>query len=215
MRKLLFIVPIFLLPLLNVKAQDNSKAKAILDGVCQQTKSYTTIEIEFTYTMENKKKNMKEAKKGTACMKGEKYWLSFAGQNIISDGKTMWTYITESNEVQINNVNPNDDQSLNPSKLLTAYDKSFTPKFIKEEVRTGKTLQILDLTPLKARSYFKIRVEIDKVKKQIANSIVYDKDGATTYTYSVLKFTTNKAIPDTKFTFKVSDHPGCEVVDLR
>ncbi|MEI6765885.1 MAG: outer membrane lipoprotein carrier protein LolA [Bacteroidota bacterium] len=214
MKKLLFILPLFLLPLMKVQAQD-TKAKAILDGVCAQTKTYTTIEIEFSYTMENKKKNMKETKKGTACMKGDKYWLSFAGQTLISDGKTTWTYIKESNEVQINNVNTGDDQSLNPSKLLTAYDKSFTPKFIKEEVRTGKTLQILDLTPLKSRSYYKIRVEIDKVQKQIANSIVYDKDGATTYTYSVSKFTTNKAIADTKFTFKTSDYPGVEVVDLR
>jgi outer membrane lipoprotein-sorting protein len=117
--------------------------------------------------------------------------------------------------VQINNVDPADDQSMNPSKLLTSYDKSFTPKFIKEEVRNGKTLQILDLTPLKGRSYFKIRVEVDKTAKQIVNSIVYDKNGSSTYTYSVTKFTTNKTIPDTKFTFSAKDYPGVEVIDMR
>lgn len=196
------------------EAQD-VKAKGILDGVCLQTKSYSTMEIEFTYTMENKKSGIKETKKGTASMKGAKYWVSFAGQTIISDGTTQWTYIKDNNEVQINTVDPNDDQSLNPSKLLTSYDKSFTPKFIKEEVRNGKTLQILDLTPLKGRSYFKIRVEIDKTAKQIVNSIVYDKNGASTYTYSVVKYTPNKAISDTKFTFRAADYPGVDVIDLR
>jgi outer membrane lipoprotein carrier protein len=213
MKRLLIFIPVILL-FIKAEAQDN-KAKTILDGVCQQTKSYSSIEIEFTYTMKNTKNNVNETKKGTACMKGDKYWLSFSGQTIISDGKTQWTYIKDNNEVTINNVDPNDDQSMNPSKLLTSYDKSFTPKFIKEEVRNGKTLQILDLTPLKGRSYFKIRVEIDKAQKQIVNSIVYDKNGTSTYTYSVVKFTPNKTIADTKFTFDAKNYPGVEVIDMR
>lgn len=196
-------------------AQTPNKGKTILDGVCLQTKSYATIEIAFTYTMENTSKKIKETKAGTACMKGDKYWLDFSGQQIISDGKTVWTYIRDNNEVQINTVNPNDDQAMNPAKLLTGYDKNFTPKFIKEETRGSKIIQVIDLTPLKARSYFKIRVEIDKVKKQITRAIVYDKNGTTTYTYDVTKFVTNTTIADSKFTFKASDHPGVEIIDLR
>jgi outer membrane lipoprotein carrier protein len=215
MKKIILFVPALLF-LAHANAQvDSKKAKEILDGVCLQTKTYSTIEIEFTYTMENKKQNLKEVKKGSACMKGDKYWLSFSGQVIQSDGKTSWTYIKDANEVQINNIDPNDDQSMNPAKLLTSYDKSFTPKFIKEEARAGKTLQILDLTPLKGRSYFKIRLEIDKVKKQIVNAIVYDKNGTSTYTYSVIKFVTNTTIPDSKFIFNKADHPGVEITDLR
>jgi outer membrane lipoprotein-sorting protein len=213
MKKLFLFLP-FLLLFARAEAQD-AKAKSILDGVCQQTKTYSTIEIEFTYNMSNSKTGVNETKKGTASMKGSKYWLSFAGQTIISDGVTQWTYIKDNNEVQINTVDPNDDQSMNPSKLLTSYDKSFTPKFVKEEVRSGKTYQILDLTPLKGRSYFKIRVEIDKAVKQISKSIVYDKNGSSTYTYSVVKFTPNKVIPDTKFTFRAADYPGVDIIDLR
>jgi outer membrane lipoprotein-sorting protein len=213
MKKLFLILPALLL-FAKTEAQD-TKAKTILDGVCQQTKSYSTIEIEFTYNMKNTKNNVNETKKGTAMMKDQKYWLSFAGQTIISDGKTQWTYIKDNNEVQVNTVDPGDDQAMNPTKLLTSYDKSFTPKFIKEEVRTGKTFQLLDLTPIKGRSYFKIRVEIDKAQKQISSSIVYDKNGTSTYTYTVVKFTPNKAIPDTKFTFNTKDYPGVEVIDMR
>jgi outer membrane lipoprotein-sorting protein len=213
MKKLLLFLPVLLI-FAKAEAQD-AKARTILDGVCQQTKAYTTLEIEFSYTMENKKSNLHETKKGLASMKGDKYWLSFAGQTIMSDGKTQWTYIKDNNEVQVNNVDPNDDQAMNPSKLLTSYNKSFNPKFIKEELRNGKTLQILDLTPIKGRSYYKIRVEIDKTAKQILNSIVYDKNGSTTYTYTVTKSTPNKTIPDSKFTFSAKDYPGVEVIDMR
>ena len=212
MKKIILSVTALLITI-SLQAQD--KAKGILDAVSLQTKSYTTIDISFSYIMENKAKKIKETKTGTASMKGDKFWLDFSGQQIVSDGKTVWTYIKDNNEVQINNNDPNDDQSLNPAKLLTSYNKSFTPKFIKEETRGAAIYQIIDLTPLKARSYHKMRVEIDKAKKQIVNSIVYDKNGSTVYTYSVTKFFTNKPIADTKFTFNAKDHPGVEVIDLR
>lgn len=212
MKQISFAI-IALLWIATSNAQD--KSKAILDNVLAQTKSYSTIEITFNYVMENKSKKIKETKTGLASMKGDKYWLDFGGQQIISDGKTVWTYIKDNNEVQINNNDPNDDQSLNPAKLLTSYNKSFTPKFIKEETRGADIYQIIDLTPLKTRSYYKMRLEIDKAKKQIVNSIVYDKNGSTVYTYSVTKFVTNKTILDTKFVFKTSDHPGIEIIDLR
>jgi len=215
MKKLILMLLVLTTVSLKISAQDNAKAKAILDGVCAQTKQYTSIDIAFSYKMENKTKKINETKTGVATMKGDKFWLEFSGQQIMSDGKTVWTYIKDNNEVQINTNNPNDDQALNPAKLLTGYDKSFTPKFIKEETRGAVIFQIIDLTPLKARSYYKMRVEIDKAKKQIVNAIIYDKNGSTVYTYTVTKFVTNKVVPDTKFTFKNADHPGVEVIDLR
>ena len=63
---------------LALNAQDNSKAKAILDGVSQQTKSYIYIDITFAFTIENTKKKTKDTKTGIACMKGEKYWMEFS-----------------------------------------------------------------------------------------------------------------------------------------
>jgi len=198
-----------------INAQDNSKAKAILDGVSQQTKSYSTIDIAFSFTVQNTAIKTKDTKTGFACMKGEKYWSNFSGQEIMCDGKTVWTYLKESNEVQINTNDPKNDQALNPLSLLTDYSKSYTPKFIKEETRGSRIFQILDLTPVKAKSYYKVRLEIDKQAKQIVNAIIYDKNGVNTYSYTITKFVTNKTIPESKFTFKTADHPGVEVIDLR
>lgn len=214
MKKIL-ITAILLTSAAFLNAQDNSKAKAILDGVSKQTKSYSTIDIAFTFTMQNTAKKTKDTKTGTACMKGEKYWMSYYGQEIFCDGQTVWTYIKENNEVQINVNDPNSDMTLNPVKLLTDYNKSYTPKFIKEETRGSKIFQIVDLTPVKPKSYYKVRLEIDKTQKQVVNAIIYDKNGVNVYTYSITKFVTNKTIPDTKFTFKTADHPGVEVIDLR
>jgi len=198
-----------------INAQDNTKAKAILDGVSQQTKSYASIDISFSFTVQNTAKKIKDTKTGFASMKGEKYWSDFAGQEVSCDGITVWTYLKESNEVQINTNDPDNDQALNPISLLNDYSKSYSPKFIKEETRGSRIFQLLDLTPVKAKSYYKVRLEIDKAAKHIVNAIIYDKNGVNTYTYCITKFVTNKTIPESKFTFKASDHPGVEVIDLR
>ncbi|HAH57210.1 MAG TPA: gliding motility protein, partial [Bacteroidales bacterium] len=81
------------------------KAQTILDEVSARTKSYKTIRIEFEYTMVNKAQNINDSFKGVLISKGDRYKLTFSGQDIISDGKTSWTYLKDANEVQINTAN--------------------------------------------------------------------------------------------------------------
>ncbi|MCK9613581.1 MAG: outer membrane lipoprotein carrier protein LolA [Bacteroidales bacterium] len=213
--KKLMIYAAALIVTLQVNAQDNTKAKNILDGVSQQIKSYTTMNISFTFTVENTKKKTKESQTGIANIKGDKYFLEYAGQEVYSDGKTLWTFLKDVKEVHINNLEENTETILNPMKMVTEYNKNFTPKFIKEEARGSKIIQIIDLTPMKAKSYYKVRIEIDKIQKNISGAIIYDKNGMNTYTYTITKFITNQDIPDSRFTFKTVDHPGVEVIDLR
>jgi len=78
------------------------KAKSILDEVSKKTKTYNAMLVNFTYTMENKKEKISDSQSGELLLSGEKYRLKIAGQIIYSDGKTMWTYIDEAQEVQIN-----------------------------------------------------------------------------------------------------------------
>lgn len=53
------------------------------------------------------------------------------GQEIYCDGKTMWTYLKDANEVQISNYNPK-SSDINPSEIFTVYEKGFLSKFIGE-----------------------------------------------------------------------------------
>ena len=70
------------------------------------------------------------------------------------------------------------------------------------------------MTPIKGKSYYKIRLNIDKTAQQILSTLVYDKNGST-YTYKVNKFTTNIAIFDTIFTFNKANYPSVEENDMR
>lgn len=207
------IISLFIISNANAQTTD-AKANETLNKLSAKMKSFVNYKIEFVYTLENKAEKIKQSKNGTAIIKGDKYSLNVSGQRIICDGKTVWTYIPDADEVQINNVNLKDDDALNPSKLFSTYEKNYKAKLIKEVNQAGVLTQIIDLTPIKGKAFFKVRLTIDKTKIQIISTEIYNKNGST-YMYKVSKFLSNLKISDAEFTFKASDFPGVEINDMR
>lgn len=199
----------------SVNAQPyEKKGKEILDAVAQKTNTYKTIKIDFSYYLENKDGKAVASKEGVIFIKGDKYHLDIPGQTLICDGKTIWTYLKDAKEVQINTYDPNNEDALNPKKILTSYSDSHKPKFIKEEKFAGKDVYIVDLEPLKGRSYFRIRLKIDKINKELVNSTIFQKSGDK-FIYSIKKITPNVVVADTKFVYTKADFPGAELIDMR
>ncbi|MEI6576112.1 MAG: outer membrane lipoprotein carrier protein LolA [Bacteroidota bacterium] len=193
---------------------NDPKASGVLEEVISKSKTYDNIKAEFTYKLENKTNKVADSYNGTAMIKGEKYKLSIAGQTVIFNNNTTWTYIKSANEVQINSVDDKED-AVTPTKIFNgSYLKNFKPKLISEASKEGKTIETIDLTPNKGKSYFKVRLEIDKANKQITSFAVYDKNGSI-YTYKINKFSVNQKIADSEFVFKATDYPGAEINDMR
>jgi outer membrane lipoprotein carrier protein len=212
MKKLILITAL-ILPVILIKAQgSDKKADEILDRVSKKMQNYQTMRIEFTYIMENTEEKIKESKQGSIYVEGEKYRLYIADQMVISDGVTVWTYFKDANEVQINEIDPDDENT--PMKMLTGYNKNYKSKLIREMPKGGKTVIIIDLTPNKTQSFYKIRLEIDKANDHIASSTIYDKNGST-FTYVVDKLHENPRIHPSRFTFNPADYPEVIVTDMR
>lgn len=209
MKKIIILV-LSILAGIVTQAQTDTKATTILNEVSAKTKSYKTIQIDFTYTMENKKEKINEKFTGSLYSKGDKYKLTVARQDVICDGKTVWTYLKDANEVQINNAG-NDDDSFTPTKLLSNYTKDYKSKFIEEKGNT----QVIELYPIaKGKSFTKVKLSIDKTKKQIQQFVIYDRGGSI-FTYNVNKFLTDLPIADKEFTFNKAEHPKVSIDDMR
>lgn len=207
-------IALLLLTTLSVVAQGDKKAKDILNGVSSKYRSYKSMKADFSYTLENPTAKIKETQVGTLLLSGAKYRLGISGQEVISDGKTIWTYMKEAKEVQINEVDPTDD-GIKPSEIFTMYEKGFIYKFVDEKSVAGKVQQNLELTPTdKTKNFFKIKLTIDKSSKQIVKSVIFEKTG-NRYTYAIKSFTPNFAVNASTFTFDAKKYPGVEVVDLR
>jgi len=197
-------------------AQTDAKAKAILAEVSKKYRSYDVVKTDFTFTLNNAQAKVKETQQGTLYVKANanKYKVAMTNQDLISDGKVQWTYLKSDKEVQISNVD-NSGDAINPAKIFTIYEKGFKYLYTGENKVGGKVYQMIDLSPTDAKkSVFKIRLSIDKTSKQIANVVIFEKNG-NTYTYNVKTFSPNVKVPETTFAFDAKKYPGVEVVDLR
>jgi outer membrane lipoprotein-sorting protein len=217
MKKFWTIIAVFIATATIATAQEDAKAKAILDEVSAKTKTYNNIKADFSYTLENKDAKINETQEGKIIIKGSKYRLEIAGQEVMSDGKNVWTYLKDANEVQINNVDNSDPDAITPSNIFTIYQKGFKYKFDSEKTENGKTIQIINLNPNdpKSKPYHTVKLYIDRDSKQITSIKVLSKDG-NNYTYTVKNFTPNAPeVNDSTFTFNASKYPKVEVIDLR
>ncbi|HTB07441.1 MAG TPA: outer membrane lipoprotein carrier protein LolA [Bacteroidia bacterium] len=189
------------------------KAKAILQSLGKKTKAYKTIKAEFTMVVYGKDGKPTDNQKGNLTIKGGKYKFDMKNQVVISDSNTMWTYLKDANEVQINNVDHNTDKgSISPATIFTIYEKGFKSHFESEE----GNLEVVDLYPKhpEKEKYHTIKLVIDKNKNQITSIKVMLKDG-TMMSYTIDNFVTDTAIADSYFKFEAKDYPGVEVTDLR
>ncbi|MDR1878819.1 MAG: outer membrane lipoprotein carrier protein LolA [Bacteroidales bacterium] len=196
------------------KKYQDSESTAILKELQKTMASYSTIRIEFTFRSEKNDRFIDEIT-GQTRIKGLKYTLKTDQQEVFCDGTTLWNYLPEQKEVTVSLYDKDDEASLmNPFHLIQHYEKYYQSDFIKEMPERGVLVQIIDLTPLKASSFYRIRLVLDKNKKQILRFIVYEKDG-THYTFTVTKFVVNQPLADSLFVFDASQHEGTEVIDIR
>ena len=213
MKKITSIALLILISL-GVNAQGDKKAKDILNGASSKYRSYKSMKADFSYTLENPTAKIKETQNGTIILSGAKYKLAISGQEIICDGKTIWTYMKDAKEVQINSVDPT-EEGIKPNEIFTMYEKGFLYKFVDEKKVGNKVQQNLELTPTdKSKNFFKLKLTVDKSSKQIVKSVIFEKSG-NRYTYAIKEFTPNFATSVGTFTFDPKKYPGVEVVDLR
>jgi outer membrane lipoprotein-sorting protein len=197
-------------------AQTDAKAKAILAEVSKKYRLYDVVKADFTFTLDNQQAKVKETQEGTLYAKASanKYKVIMTNQDLISDGKSQWTYLKDDKEVQLTNVD-NSDDVLNPARIFTIYEKGYKYLYTGDSKVGGKVYQMIDLSPIDTKkSFFKIRLSIDKVAKQIANVLIFDKNG-NKYAYSIKAFVPNVKVPESTFAFDAKKYPGVEVVDLR
>ncbi|PLW93460.1 MAG: gliding motility protein [Marinilabiliales bacterium] len=212
MKKITVLFTLIFLAFAGVAHAQDAKAKAILDKLSEKMNALETMKFKFSYTMQNTQDGINETKTGSIYIKGNKYRLYIEEQLVICDGTTIWTYFKEDNEVQINEVDPTNQNT--PDKMLTSYNENYKAKYIKEVPKAGRILQVLDLTPLTTQSFYKVRLEIDKTRNMVYSSTIYDKNG-TTFTYVVTEFVENPKIFNSRFTFDEEDYPGVIVNDMR
>ncbi|MEI9910839.1 MAG: outer membrane lipoprotein carrier protein LolA [Bacteroidota bacterium] len=190
-------------------AQNDPAAKAVLDAVSAKFKTFTSVQASFNYKVEDAKGKVMSTKTGTIWMKGTRYKVSFGGQEIFSDGKTVWSYDKSAKEVTISTIDAS-GSGITPQKLFTNfYDNDFLYLLNGEKKIGTKTVQEIEMTPTdKSKTFHKVYLQVDKSAKTIYSTKVLENAG-NKYIYTVSSMKTNAAMADNLFAFDKKEIPGC------
>ena len=208
-----WILALLLFSFWGVQAQSKKQAEKLVESVINKIASYNNFVADLSYTMVNTEMDIDEKKTGKIYVSGDKYRIEMPGQTIISDGKTLWTYLEDSQEVMVSNMEDN-DESISPTKILTSYDKNYDARFSKDATYKNSNLKLIELKPTEGKNFEKMSVLINQKKLELENFSVYDKNG-NVFTYHIINMKPNTDLPADTFTFDTKKYPGVEVVDMR
>ncbi len=216
MKRVILIVAVLLITTFSW-AQQDKKAKRILDKVSENTRSFSTISADFSFSLINEEMEIDERNDGSIKIKGQKYCVELPdiGITVFSDGTTLWNYMKDGNQVTVSNVEDEGSELMDPSAIFSIYEKGFDSKFVNEKKAGGKTVYQIDLFPdSDEHDVTKITLLIDKKTMMIHSAKLYGTDG-NLYGIEVKKLESNKDFPDSEFVFDASKYGDVEIIDFR
>ena len=189
-----------------VTAQNN--AEALIRVLVNQVKSHQNMEMKFSYQISPDEKTLIDALKGKAWLQGEAYKIELAEQQTISDGKTIWSYLVDDEEVLVSNATEGTDNT--PLKLLTSLDKNYAATLTNIDAQGNAVIELAN----PKGQYKRITLKINTKKTELKTVDIYMEDGSKVMiTIEEMKF--DQQLDDNFFTFDAKKHPNVDVIDMR
>jgi outer membrane lipoprotein carrier protein len=214
MKKIYTTLFVFLLFISLANAQQDPQAGKILNNMSLKYKALKGFQADFTQTMENRSSKIKETMKGNVLVSGDKYRLKISDQEIISNGKVLWTYLKDVNEVTITESNP-EAEAMSPGNIFEMYKKGYKYALAGTETIAGVKYDVVELSPEDRKNpVFKVRLFINQKDKSLKSWEMFRSNGSR-YTYTINNFVPNPTLTADTFTFNKAKYNGVTVVDLR
>ncbi|NBX39365.1 MAG: outer membrane lipoprotein carrier protein LolA [Flavobacteriia bacterium] len=212
MKFFLFILWFSVLQVTMLHAQKETKSDKILTKLSKKIKGLKTFYVEYSASVKNEDLRQNDSYTGKGWVKNNKYFATYGDNTLISNGLKTWSIIGKDKEVYESN-NSDEEESVNPKKLMTLWESGFKNKFIKSDKIGNDAVDVIELYPKipEKSNYTTITVYIGSAANELKKAVMKTTDG-TVMTYSVTKFTSNPEVKDTKFTFDKKNYPGYKVI---
>ncbi|RYM33020.1 outer membrane lipoprotein carrier protein LolA [Brumimicrobium glaciale] len=197
----------------SIFAQSDQKSEQILSEMSSEIKKMNSFYIEFTMNVKNPATGEDSNQKGIGYVKGNKYYASLGQNTLVSNAVKNWTIVKEEKVTYQSDVDLDNDESMNPKKLMTIWEEGFKNKYDQETTMNGKKVHQISLYPLKPSevNYHTIVLYVEASNNQLLKAIMKTKDGST-MTYSIDVFEKNKSVPDSKFVYNPQNFPGYQLI---
>jgi outer membrane lipoprotein-sorting protein len=198
-------------------AQQDPQATAMMEKMSAILDSAPSVSAGFEYHYSNVRTKEDYTADGEIWIKGNRYKISLPDQEVVTyfDGKTIWTYMESTNEVNIANPDPSAEDFFisNPLALFRLYKKDYKVKYLGETA--GSNNCDIDLFPVDIKKpYHRIRLTLDRTSGMLVKAVASGKNGET-YEVKLTNVQTKKLLDDNFFVFLKAKHPGVVEIDLR
>ena len=209
--KIISLLSFCFLLTVNVNGQI-SQSQTILNKLSGSMKSLKTFYVEFNANIKNSSTGVNESEKGKGWVKGNKYFATYGEITLLSNGFKTWTVINEEKSVYESDAS-DDEESMNPKKLMTIWENGFKNKYEKASTFNGENVHVIKLFPTNPDNsdYHTILLYVAAKSSELKKAVMKTNDG-TTMTYHLTKFVSNKDIADSKFVFNKAQYPGFAVI---
>jgi outer membrane lipoprotein-sorting protein len=209
------ILSIILLLLTSMSfAQQDVNAEKILTKMSKTYKEYNSFRVEFSLTVENKEENINDSSIGVADIKGDRYKISIMGADTYFDGRTRYTYLKDSEEVNISEPDNDDNEIANPAKIFDMYKNGFGYKLVKQYKEAEINIAEIELVPSHEKEYSKIVLKINIEKSKLISFTSFGLDG-NNLIIEMSKLETMHDFDDSHFVFDAKAFPDAEIIDMR
>lgn len=191
-------------------------ATKLLTKLKDKYEGFSNMKMDFSLEIEIPEEDM-IIQKGKIFQEGDKFYMDFEQQSVISNGEKVWIHLKNNNEVQIHSAEALADEEnfMSPQNLLKLYESdAFVFAISDEMIRDGKTVALIECKPIDTDSEFsKLRLTVDTKNLDMVSVKAFSKDGSR-YTFLNDKLASNIDIPSDKFEFDASVFPDIYVEDM-
>ena len=150
---------------------------------------------------------------GVIRLKGEKFVLEADGMTTWFDGRTQWTYLSSSDEVNIAEPTPEELQGINPYAWLALYEHGYALELLPSEAPA--TWRVGMKNPSPDAQIERLEVWIDKATWHPVRISLTAAGYVEPVVITVRDYRTGQAYADDLFRFDPEAYPTAEVIDLR
>ena len=181
-------------------SQGDQRARALMDQVSEVYASYDTMQIRFSYQLDNTAEAISQKEEGGILVAKDKYRLTILGIQQIFDGTFVYT-IDDLNEEVIIQEQTALDTPLNPLNIFDFHKEGYLLQWDIAQRVSGRDIRYIKLIPTDTESESKyLLLGIDTSSKELYKIIDLGINGTDT-TFVIEQFTANQPLSPETFVF--------------
>ena len=181
-------------------SQGDQRARALLDQVSEVYASYDTMQMNFSYQLDNTLEGISQKEEGEILVAKDKFRLTILGIQQISDGTLVYT-IDDLNKEVIIQEQAAFDTPLNPLDIFDLHKEGYLLQWDIAQRVSGRDIRYVKLIPTETESQSKyLLLGIDTSSKELFKIIDLGINGTDT-SFVIKEFTANQPLAPETFVF--------------